>query len=222
MIRFIRLLGRIESRKIIDFSTFYLGIFCYEQVVKMKGMGVKMARCETFRIEIDGSYHIVNCEIGLFHSKFFINGFEYPLRNRNFLIPCIDQSFDIGDKTLHLTVLGSKIDLAIDEVYMKSRKPYVPLQIIPRSANMLTFLLIIVSFIFGGIVCAFLGLGAGQLIFRNYVSQHKKNNNFLYCMSMTIIIAFVNLVYFITMKCFFQTYGDNILTFIYSLLRLIK
>ncbi|MBU1145382.1 MAG: hypothetical protein KJ971_05965 [Firmicutes bacterium] len=93
--------------------------------------------------------------------KFFIDGEERRLATSfktSFL--GLDTSFSIEDQIIHLVVSGNKADIAVDKVFVDSKKPYIPLKKLPIMGWVFIsacFAIPIVAL--GGLVPTLIGLG---------------------------------------------------------------
>lgn len=126
-------------------------------------------------VEVDGSAHEVRYQKGLFKSKIIVDGAETPVKSKSAFIQLIDEPISIGSKTLHLTAIGAKIDLAADGVYLNSGKPYVSLSKIPGWATVITILLLIFGWFMGGLIGLVLGLLGGMIVLSNSLTLGKGN-----------------------------------------------
>jgi hypothetical protein len=90
-------------------------------------------------------------------------------------IRVFDEPIELEGKTLHLTAIGSKVDLAVDDVYLNSKKPYVPLNEIPRWAYGFTAAIIIIGWILSGLVGILVGTIGGVFVIKRSISPKHKS-----------------------------------------------
>ena len=74
------------------------------------------------------------------------------------VIRLIDEPIVIGSKTLNLTAIGGKVDLAVDGLYLNSAKPYIPLSNIPGWSTAIMLILTIFGWLVGGPISCSIGV----------------------------------------------------------------
>ena len=86
-----------------------------------------------------------------------------------------DEAFEVDGKTLHLTAIGNKVDLAVDGIYMNSQKPYVPFKTVPSWINILSGALLLSGMATGGLIGLLIGVIFGILLITQSVSPKRDN-----------------------------------------------
>lgn len=127
-----------------------------------------------WKVAIDGENHEISFKQGIIKGRKIVDGKSTPVKSSSWIIQLFDEPIEIGDKTLHLTAIGSKVDLAVDGVYLNSKKPYVPLSKIPSWAHGFSIALFILGWFLAGIFGILVGLFGGMLIITNSVSTKIK------------------------------------------------
>lgn len=130
---------------------------------------------KTWEVSVDGFTHTIGYKKGFLKTSKIINGVEAPLRSKNLVIQMIDEPIVMGNKIANLTVIGNKIDLAVDGVYLGSKQPYVPLNNIPAWVNAVPIALLVIGWFFCGALGMLLGLLASFLIVSTSISTKQKN-----------------------------------------------
>ncbi len=74
-----------------------------------------------------GKEHSIVYKAG-FGLKLIVDGTAYKLKSQNWFINVIDYSIEIAGSDIRLVAIGTKVDVAINGVYIGSGKPYVPIQ----------------------------------------------------------------------------------------------
>lgn len=153
-----------------------------------------MAKPKTWKVNIDGMDHQIGYSKGVFKSRIIVDGIETPVKSKNAFIQLIDEPIRIGSKTLNLTAIGTKIDLAVDDIYVDSGKPYVPLDNIPGWANFITLFLIIGGWFWAGIVGTVIGLFGGMFVLSKSISIDSDNPLPL-CLGITAVCLIIQVIY---------------------------
>lgn len=128
-----------------------------------------------WNVTIDGRTHEIAFKPGVFKSRKVVDGVATPVKNTNWFIRLFDEPIELEGKTLHLTAIGSKVDLAVDDVYLNSKKPYVPLSNIPGWAHGFTIALIIIGWFLSGLFGILVGVLGGMFIIIKSISPKSKN-----------------------------------------------
>ena len=113
---------------------------------------------KAWTVQVDGAAHEIRFQKGLFKSKVIVDGVTTPVKSKSAFIQLIDEPINIGSKTMNLTAIGAKTDLAVDGVYQNSGDPYIPLSKIPSWATVITIILLVFGWFTGGIIANALGL----------------------------------------------------------------
>ncbi len=130
---------------------------------------------KTWEVPVDGFTHIISYKKGFLKALKIVDGVEAPLKSKNAVIQLIDEPIVLGNKIANLTVIGNKIDLAVDGVYLGSKQPYVPINNVPAWVNALPIALFVIGWFFCGILGILLGLLSSFLIISISVSPKYKN-----------------------------------------------
>jgi hypothetical protein len=149
-----------------------------------------------FTVNVDGIEHEISYKKGLFKSAIIIDGNTTPIKSKNAFIQLIDEPITIGSKTMHFTAIGAKIDLAVDDVYLNSGKPYVSFGNIPSWANIIPIVLLISGWFFGGLIGILIGLLGGMIVISSSISTDNKNP-LPKCIALTVVCLALQLLYFI-------------------------
>ena len=126
-------------------------------------------------VMIDDREHEIIFKPGAFRGKKIVDGVSTPVKSTSMFIRVFDEPIELEGKTLHLTAIGSKVDLAVDDVYLNSKKPYVPLNEIPRWAYGLTAAIIIIGWILSGLFGLLVGTMGGVFIIKRSISPIHKS-----------------------------------------------
>jgi hypothetical protein len=128
-----------------------------------------------WNVIIDGNDHEIAFKPGAFRGKKIVDGVSTPIKSTSMFIRVFDEPIELEGKTLHLTAIGSKVDLAVDDVYLNSKKPYVPLNEIPRWAYGFTAAIIIIGWILSGLVGILVGTIGGVFVIKRSISPKHKS-----------------------------------------------
>lgn len=128
-----------------------------------------------WNVTIDGRTHEIVYKGGSFKNQFFVDGEATKVKSTNWFIQVFDVPIELEGKTLHLTAIGAKVDLAVDDVYINSKKPYVPLSNIPGWINGLAIAVIIIGWFLSGLLGIVIGLLGGMFIMMQSISPKCKN-----------------------------------------------
>ncbi|MBE6905988.1 MAG: hypothetical protein E7476_06940 [Ruminococcaceae bacterium] len=130
---------------------------------------------KAWKVTVDGVPHDVVYKKGVFKSRKVVDGVETPIKSKSFFIQMIDEPVELGSKTAYLTAIGAKADLAVDDVYLGSGKPYVSLSNVPGWANGLAIALILIGWFLSGIFGILIGVFGGMFIISKSISVDQKN-----------------------------------------------
>ncbi|EXG84153.1 hypothetical protein K413DRAFT_0866 [Clostridium sp. ASBs410] len=128
-----------------------------------------------WNVIIDGNEHEIAFKPGAFRGKKIVDGVSTPIKSTSMFIRVFDEPIELEGKTLHLTAIGSKVDLAVDDVYLNSKKPYVPLNEIPRWAYGFTAAIIIIGWILSGLFGILVGTIGGVFVIKRSISPKHKS-----------------------------------------------
>ncbi len=128
-----------------------------------------------WNVMIDGKEHEIAFKPGVFRGKKVVDGVSTPIKSTSLFIRVFDEPIELEGKTLHLTAIGSKVDLAVDDIYLNSKKPYVPLNEIPRWAYGFTAAIIIIGWILCGLFGILVGTMGGVFVIKRSISPKHKS-----------------------------------------------
>ncbi|WP_312426457.1 hypothetical protein [Lacrimispora sp.] len=128
-----------------------------------------------WNVIIDGNEHEIAFKPGVFRGKMVVDGVSAPIKSTSMFIRVFDEPIELEGKTLHLTAIGSKVDLAVDDIYLNSKKPYVPLNEIPRWAYGFTAAIIIIGWILCGLFGILVGTIGGVFVIKRSISPKHKS-----------------------------------------------
>lgn len=130
---------------------------------------------KSWTVLVDGSPHEIGIKKGLFKCKITVDGAERQVKSRSTVIRLIDEPIVIGSKTLNLTVIGGKVDLAVDGFYLNSAKPYIPLSNIPGWATTTMLILTIFGWLVAGPISCSIGVLGGVSVVSNSLAPGGKS-----------------------------------------------
>lgn len=84
-----------------------------------------------------GNDHQIAFKKGIFGAKCIVDGDEYKVKTKNWLIWMADHQISIPGAECNLVVLGNKVRLAVNGVYIDDGTPYEPVRNIPTWLNVL-------------------------------------------------------------------------------------
>lgn len=128
-----------------------------------------------WNVTVNGISHEVAFKPGVFRGKMIVDGTSTPIKSNNVFIRMFDVPVDLDGTIAHLTAIGNKVDLAVDGVYLNSKKEYVPFNNIPKWIYGVTGVLFVAGWALCGLMGILLGLISSMLIFRKSLSQKGKN-----------------------------------------------
>lgn len=145
-------------------------------------------------VEVDGSPHEVKFQLGMLKSKIIVDGAVTLVKSKNAFLRLIDEPITIGSKTLYLTVIGPKVDLAVDGVYLKSGKPYIPLSKVPSWATVILIVLLILGWLTGGLIGILIGVLGSLIVISNSLPLGK-GNTLPRCLAITALVVCLQIAY---------------------------
>ncbi|WP_349943890.1 hypothetical protein ABFV83_11210 [Lacrimispora sp. BS-2] len=128
-----------------------------------------------WNVMIEGKEHEIMFKSGAFRGKKIVDGVSTPVKSKSIFIRVFDEPIELEGKTLHLTSIGAKVDLAVDDVYLNSKKPYVPLNEIPRWAYISTAAIILIGWFLSGLFGLLVGTMGGVFVIKRSISPNVKN-----------------------------------------------
>ncbi|KEZ91796.1 MULTISPECIES: hypothetical protein [Clostridia] len=147
---------------------------------------------KTWEVDCDGVRHTVEYRAG-FGTKVIVDGQPNKVKSSNWFINMIDYAFSFGDTQCHLTVIGTKTDLAVNGVFQGSGEPYEPLGRTPSWVYVMLAINIIGPFIFGG---GIFGALVGVIFGTKYTQSALRKKTgvaigvFIGCVVIQILLAF--------------------------------
>lgn len=128
-----------------------------------------------WNVEVNGMNHEIAFKPGAFKAKVVVDGVTTPIKNNSLFIRLFDVPINLDGTIIHLTAIGRKVDLAVDGVYLNSKKPYVPFENIPKWTYILSAILSLGGWAFCGLIGLCLGLLSSTLIISRSITPQKKN-----------------------------------------------
>lgn len=150
-----------------------------------------------WKVTIDGNTHEIAYKPGVLKRRKVVDGVSTPVKNTSWFIQLFDEPIELEGKTLHLTAIGSKVDLAVDDVYLNSKKPYVPLSSMPGWAHGFTIALIIIGWFLSGLFGILVGLFGGMFIIIKSISPKSRNPLAVCTAVLVLCIVIQALMFFI-------------------------
>lgn len=147
-----------------------------------------------WNVMIDGKEHEIMFKSGAFRGKRVVDGVSTPVKSTSLFIRVFDEPIELEGKTLHLTSIGSKVDLAVDGIYLNSKKPYVPLNEIPRWAYIFTAAIIIIGWILSGLFGILVGTMGGVFVIKRSISP-KRNNPMPSCLGISALCVVIQVLF---------------------------
>lgn len=99
-----------------------------------------------------GNNHQIAFKKGFLGAKCIVDGEEYKVKSKNWVIWMADHQISIPGAECNLVVLGNKVRLAVNGTYLDNGEPYEPVRNIPTSINVLVILTAILSYFTFGIL----------------------------------------------------------------------
>lgn len=103
---------------------------------------------KVWNVNVDGVNYCVEYTTGVFSRKLAVNGIETKLKSQNAFVMLVDMPIMLGAKPAQFVVIGNKVDIAIDGMYLDQQTPYVPLNAVPTYAYIFVGLAMVVGFLF--------------------------------------------------------------------------
>lgn len=87
-----------------------------------------------------GNNHQISYKKGFFGAKCIVDGDEYKVKTKNWVIWMADHQISIPGEECNLVVLGNKVRLAVNGTYLDNGEPYEPIRNIPNWLNVLVLI----------------------------------------------------------------------------------
>lgn len=149
---------------------------------------------KTWDVNVNGTMHTIEYRTGFGGPKVIVNGQSYRVRSQNWFVVMIDYPIQIDGAELRVVVIGNKVDLAVNGVYLGSGEPYQPLHKVPAVSHVFLG----ISCIGGFFVCGWVGLLIGILFGTLcYIRFGLKGNTgavigtFVACTAIQLLIMYV-------------------------------
>lgn len=84
-----------------------------------------------------GNQHQISFKKGIFGAKCIVDGEEYKVKSKNWVIWMADHQISIPGAECNLVILGNSVRLAVNGVYIDDGTPYEPVRNIPVWLNVL-------------------------------------------------------------------------------------
>ncbi len=149
-----------------------------------------MAKTKKWSINIEGKNYAISLNLNQWSGNHLltINGVHVKLRRAIFqAFVGTDQEIMIGDTACRLVILGNKADIAVNERYINSGKPYFPLKGIPVWTWLFITINIAIPILYqGGIIPVIIGMLGSVYCMRTAVSPGMKiQTKLISCTSIT-------------------------------------
>lgn len=184
----------LKNRIIIASGINQLQVLCYDLTYYL-GTSEDWILKYNWNVMIDGKEHKIVFTPGLIKGKRLVDGVVTLVQNTNWFIRLFDDAFEVDGKILHLTAIGNKIDLAVDGVYLNSKKPYTPIKTVPNWINILSGILLLTGMGFGGLIGLFIGAVFGICMIVYSISPKTVNPKPL-CIGLASVAIVLQVLFF--------------------------
>lgn len=110
-----------------------------------------------WKVDVDGISHTIEYKKG-FKNKVIIDGEVQKLKSSSCLINLIDYEIYFGDTKCNLVVIGNKVDLAVNGVFLNKGTKYEPISGLPSWIWVLLAINVIGGVVLAGVLCMCIGL----------------------------------------------------------------
>ncbi len=144
-----------------------------------------------WEVDCDGVRHTVEYKTS-FGTKVIVDGQPNKVKSSNWFLNMIDYAFNFGETQCHLTVIGTKSDLAVNGVYQGSGESYEPLSNTPAWVYGMLAVNIIGPFVIGGgLLGALIGILFGTMYTQNALRKKTRAaiGLFIGCVVLQILFA---------------------------------
>lgn len=148
---------------------------------------------KSWTINAGGQPHEIEIKFGLIHCTILVDGEKQVAKSANPFVRAVDREITVGGKTVHVTALGGHAGLAIDNVYLDSGRPYVPLSSIPLWATVMIPVLMATGLFLFGVLGFAVGLIAGVSAYRMALPQEPGKSSLPLCAAIYAVTLAVQL-----------------------------
>lgn len=132
-----------------------------------------------WEVEADGVRHEIQYKKNLTKNIVTVDGESYKVKSANAFINVLDYGISFGSTDCKLVVIGSKIDLAVNGVFLGSNKPYEPVGNVASWIWALVGISTLGGLILSGIFSLFIGILMSTLYIQ--FGMKKKNGAAIGC-----------------------------------------
>ena len=125
----------------------------------------------TWEVTAEDGKHTIQYKSG-FGCKIIVDGQVFKVKSSNWFIQLIDYAIDFGVTQCRLVAIGNKIDLAVNGIYLGSKKPYEPINNTPSWVYVLVGLSVLGGYFWGGLLCMLIGLLFSMLYIQNGIKRN--------------------------------------------------
>lgn len=152
---------------------------------------------KSWDVNVNGTVYKIEYKAG-FGAKIIVNGEKHKAKSQNWWINLIDYPIRIDDTEIHVVAMGTKVDLAVNGVYLGSGQTYTPLNKVPAISNVFVGISCVAGFVLEGLI----GLMVGVLFSTFYVKKGLEGNKkavigaFIGCTVLQIVLfIFISVFY---------------------------
>lgn len=139
-----------------------------------------------------GNNHQIAFKKGVFGAKCIVDGEEYKVKSKNWVIWMADHQISIPGAECNLVVLGNKVRLAVNGTYLDNGEAYEPVRNIPAWLNALVLITAILSVLTFGLIGLCVSVLLALLTYK--LSLGRKNNG---AMAIQIVWLVLLLIIFV-------------------------
>lgn len=152
-----------------------------------------MKRNPIWEVEADGVKHSIQFKPGVFKSKIIVDGETYKVGSSNKFMRLIDYAISFGSTKCNLVVIGNKVDLAVDGVFLESQKPYEPISGLPSWIWVLVGISCLGGWLIAGLFAILIGVIMSMLYIQLGLQKKKKSiiACFVGCTTIQILLAVI-------------------------------
>lgn len=111
----------------------------------------------------------------------------YQVKSSNWFINLVDYEIMLPGTNCHVVVIGNKVDLTINGVYVSNGKPFEPINKLPAWIWVLVGLSVIGGFLFGGWLFMFLGAAISMFALQLIMNKKTGIAILLYCIFAVVL-----------------------------------